>query len=130
MKKLRGIAVVLVAFAVAGCAGASGVGPATVAPTVDITGKWVGTWVATNPALGSGAIEMTLKQAESQYTGNLTITGTMTDPSGFTQGVVSGNEVRVLQPTSLTGRLTVQGDKMSGLLQGVVAANVTLTRQK
>jgi len=131
MKNLRGIVVALVALTVAGCAGGvDSVGPATMAPTVDITGKWVGTWVATSQALGSGAIEMTLKQAESKYTGNLTITGTLTDPSGFTQGVVSGNEVRVLQPTSLTGRLTVQGDKMTGLLQGVVAANVTLTRQK
>ena len=55
MKTLSGIMMALVMLVAAGCAG--GVGPTTMAPTVDITGKWVGSWVATNPALGSGAIE-------------------------------------------------------------------------
>jgi len=128
MKALIWVAAVFAVVTAAGCA--SSVGPATMAPTVDITGKWTGQWVATNQALGSGTIEMTVKQDGSQYTGNLLITGTATDPSGFTQGVVSGNEVRVLQPTSVTGRLTVNGDNMTGTLQGVVAANVTLKRQK
>ena len=128
MKALAGILVGLVMLAVGGCAG--GVGQPAMAPTVDVTGKWVGSWTATNASLGGGSIEMTLKQNGSEYTGNLLITGTLTDPSGFTQGVVSGNEVRILQPTSITGRLTVQGDRMSGGLQGMVAGNATLTRQK
>ena len=128
MKSLSGMLVVLVMLGAAGCAG--GIGPATVAPTVDITGRWTGTWVATNPALGNGVIEMTLKQTGSQYSGNLLVTGTATDPSGFTQGVVSGNQVRVTQPANLTGSLTAQGDTMSGNLFGVVDANVSLKRQK
>jgi hypothetical protein len=127
MKNLCGIVLGLAVLAAAGC---SSFGPATTAPTVDITGKWTGTWVATNPSLGSGTIEMTLKQTGSEYTGNLLVTGTRTDPSGHTQGVVSGNNVRVMQPTNLTGSLTAQGDTMSGLLDGVVAANVNLKRQK
>ena len=128
MRKLSMTMVSLVVFAAVGCAG--GVGPATVAPTVDVTGKWTGTWVATNPALGSGAIQMTLTQTGSQYTGNLLVTGTPTNPSGPTQGVVSGNQVRVMQPSNMTGSLTVQGDSMTGNVQGVIAANVNLTRQK
>ena len=128
MTKLYGMLAVLVVLTVAGCAG--GVGPATQEPTVDITGKWVGTWVATNPSLGSGSIQMTLKQTGSQFDGNLTITGTATDPSGYTRGVVSGNQVRVLQPSNLTGSLTATGDSMTGVVQGVVAANVNLKRQK
>jgi hypothetical protein len=128
MKTLSGIMIALVMLVAAGCAG--GVGPTTTAPTVDITGKWVGSWVATNPALGSGTIEMTLKQTGSQYSGNLLVTGTPTDPSGFTQGIVSGNQVRVMQPANLTGSLTVQGDTMKGNVNGVVDANVTLKRQK
>ncbi len=128
MKSLSAVMVVLVVLAAGGCAG--GVGPATTAPTVDVTGKWVGTWVASNPNLGSGAVEMTIKQNGSQYSGNLLVTGTATDPSGATQGVVSGNEVRILQPSNMTGSLTVQGDSMSGNVQGVVAANVNLKRQK
>ena len=127
MRRLSGIAVVLVVLAAAGCAG---VGPATLAPTVDVTGKWVGTWVALNQTQGSGSIEMTVKQTGSEYSGNLLITGTATDPSGFTRGIVSGNELRVMQPTSVTGSLTVQGDSMAGIIAGVVAANVSLKRQK
>jgi hypothetical protein len=127
MKTLPRIMIVLAVLAAAGCAG---FGPATVAPTVDVSGRWAGTWVATNPALGSGQIEMTLKQAGSNYSGNLLVTGAPTDPTGPTQGIVSGNEVRVERPTNLTGSLAVQGDKMSGILQGVIAANVNLTRQK
>jgi len=128
MKKFSLTIIVLLALTAAGCAG--GVGPATVAPTVDVTGKWAGTWVATNPALGSGAIQMTLTQTGSQYSGNLLVTGTPTNPSGPTQGIVSGNQVRVMQPSNMTGSLTVQGDSMTGTVQGVIAANVTLTRQK
>jgi hypothetical protein len=129
MKTLSGIMMALVMLVAAGCAG-GGMGPATMAPTVDITGKWVGSWVATNPALGSGTIEMTVKQTESEYSGNVLVTGSPTDPSGPTQGIVSGNQVRVMRPTNLTGSLTAQGDTMKGNLQGVIDANVTLNRQK
>ena len=93
--------IALVVLGVGGCAG--GIGPPTMTPTVDITGKWAGTWVAANPSLGSGTIEMTVTQTGSQYSGNLLVTGTATDPTGPTQGVVSGNEVRILRPANLTG---------------------------
>jgi len=116
MKMLSGIMIALVTLVAAGCAG--GVGPAAVAPTVDITGTWVGSWVATNPALGNGTIQMMVKQTGSEYSGTLLATGTPTDPSGPTAGIVSGNQVRVMRPTNLTGSLTVQGDTMKGNLQG------------
>ncbi len=79
MKMRSGIMIALVMLVAAGCAG--GIGPATVAPTVDITGKWVGSWVATNPALGSGTIQMTVKQTGSEYSGTVLATGTPTDPA-------------------------------------------------
>jgi len=126
--RFSAIVIGLVMLGVGGCAG--GVGPPTLAPTVDITGKWVGSWVATNPALGSGAIEMTVVQTGSKYSGDLLMTGSATDPSGCTQGIVSGNQVRIEQPTTLTGSLTAQGDTMSGELHGVVDFNATLRRQK
>src|SRR5215831_20633570 len=126
MKTSTQIMIAFAALVVAGCAG--GAGPATVAPTVDVTGKWVGTWTATRAALGSGAVEMTLKQTGSQYSGNLMITGAPTDPSGATEGVVSGNEVRILRPSSVTGSLTVQGDTMSGRIMGVIEGTATLKK--
>jgi len=128
MRRVAVIVISLVILGVGGCAG--GVGPPTLTPTVDITGKWVGSWVATNQALGSGSMEMTVTQTGSKYSGDLLMTGTVTDPSGFTQGVVSGNEVRIEQPPNLTGSLTVQGDTMSGELHGVVDFTATLRRQK
>jgi len=98
MKALSGIVIGLVMLGMGGCA--SGVGPPAAAPTVDITGKWVGSWVATNPALGSGAIEMTLTQTGQQYTGTLLVTGAPTDPSGPTAGIVSGNECGFSDPAT------------------------------
>src|SRR5262245_53000048 len=127
MKKRLGIAIVLVLFAAVAC---QSIGPATKAPTVDVTGKWAGTWASQTPGLGSGQIEMTVKQAGSEYTGNLLATGTPLERTGFTRGVVSGNQLEIIEPTGLTGRLTVQGDTMSGILQGQIAGNVTLNRQK
>ena len=145
----------LVMLVVTGCAG--GVGPATVAPTVDVTGTWAGTWVATNTwavlgyqagGVGSGSIQMTLTQTGSEFAGNLLATGQSvacpwcpppTNPSP-TQGIVAGDQVRVMQPSNMTGSLTVQGDSMTGTVQcgglpgshvrGLFEANVTLTRQK
>ena len=144
MKTFSTMMVGLVMLVVAGCAGE--VGLRTVAATVDVTGTWAGTWVGTDLAVGTGPIEMTLKQTGSEYSGNLFMTsysiGPLTvggHPSGPTQGVVSGNQVRVIAPSNLTGSLTVQGDSMTGTVQfrllnshehGVYVANVTLTRQK
>src|SRR5215470_4059560 len=104
MKTSLRVMLAIVMLGAAGCAG--GVGPATTTPTVDISGRWVGTWVATTAALGNGQIEMTVKQTGTAYSGNLLVTGSPTDPSGPTEGVVSGNQVRVMRPTNLTGSLT------------------------
>jgi hypothetical protein len=60
----------------------------------------------------------------------LLVTGAPTDPTGPTQGEISGDQVRIVRPSNLTGSLTVQGDSMSGIVQGVIAGNVTLKRQK
>ena len=148
MKTLSSMLLGLAVLAAAGCAGE--IGPPTVAPTVDVTGTWAGTWVGTDLAVGTGPIEMTLKQTGSEYSGNLFMTsysiGPLTvggHPSGPTQGVVSGNQVSVIGPSNgpstLTGSLTVQGDSMTGTVQfrlstshehGVYVANVTLTRPK
>ena len=160
MKKLSSMLLGLAVLAAAGCAGE--IGPPPVAPTVDVTGTWAGTWVFTTSwgvlgyqqgGVASGSIQMTLTQTGSEYTGNLLVTGCVdqsvacpwcpspTNPSGPTQGIVSGNQVRVMQPSNMTGILTVQGESMTGTVQcgrllpgshdrGGLEANVTLTRQK
>ncbi len=127
MKTRQGIAIGLVLLAATAC---QSIGPAVQTPTVDVTGKWAGTWASTTPGLGSGQIEMTLKQSGSQYTGDLLATGTPLERTGFTRGVISGNQLQVLEPTGVTGTLTVQADTMRGTLQGQIPGNVTLNRQK
>lgn len=128
MKKRSRIMIALVMLVAAGCAGGGGM--TAVAPTVNITGKWAGSWVAANPSLGSGVIEMTVTQTGSQYSGELAMTGTRPDPTGPTGGIVSGNEVRITRPAGLSGSLMVQGETMKGALQATIEINATLTRQK
>jgi hypothetical protein len=111
--------------------GAVGCASTQPAPTVDITGKWVGTWTSTNqPAGGSGQIEMNVVQTGSKYTGNLLLTGGFNDPSGLTEGFVTGNQVEITVPAGATGRLTVSGDDMTGQIAGMSGAIVKLRRQR
>ena len=79
--------------------GAVGCASTQPASTVDISGKWVGTWISTNkPAAGSGQIEMTVVRTGSKYTGNLLLTGGANNPSGLTEGFVTGNQVEISLP--------------------------------
>jgi hypothetical protein len=126
MKKVAGMAIACVVLTVA----CQSIGPQVKAPTVDVTGKWAGNWTSLTPGLGSGQIEMTVKQTGSEYTGNLLATGTRLERSGFTRGIVSGNQLQVIEPTGLTGTLTVTGDSITGTLQGQITGNVTLNREK
>jgi len=63
-------------------------------------------------SMAMGPISMSLKQTGSQYPGTLTMTGELVSRSGPTQGVVSGSELRVVEPNDLTGYLSVQGNEM------------------
>jgi hypothetical protein len=99
-------------------------------PTVDVSGKWQGTWVSTNqPQGGSGQIEMTVKQTGSRFNGNILVTGSANDPSGLTEGFVTGNQVEISVPAGMTGRLTVNGDEMTGSIAGMSGAKITLRRR-
>ena len=124
MKTFRGwmLLAVLVGL-VAGCASTQP------PPTIDITGKWQGTWISTNqPAGGNGQIEMTVKQTGAKWAGNLLVTGGLNDPSGLTEGFVTGNQVEIAVPAGMTGRLTVVGDQMTGQLAGMSGATITMRR--
>ena len=119
---LMGVALLAV---VAGCASTQP------PPTIDITGKWQGTWISTNqPAGGSGQIEMTVTQTGSRFSGNLLVTGSGSDPSGLTEGFVTGNQVEITVPAGATGRLSLDGDVLSGKLAGISGWTVTMRRQK
>ena len=110
----------------AGCASA----PASAPASVDVTGKWQGTWVFQNTSLGSGQVTMTLAQTGSKATGNMIVTGTPVDRSGSVTMLLSGNDVYLVYPTGITGYLAASGDQMRGQLDGMNPANVVLKRQK
>src|SRR5262249_40159880 len=126
MRLFGRLAVGLVMMGLAGCAGSMQQAP----PTVDVTGKWQGTWVARQQTQGAGQIELNIKQTGAQYSGNLLITGAPNDPSGLTEGYVTGNRVEITLPAGATGYLTVNGDEMSGLIAGMDGAKVNLKRVK
>jgi len=125
MKRVSpGLMLIVTLLGAAGCA--SGPSPST-PPTVDVTGNWIGTWTPTNPSFGSGAIQMTLQQTGSQFTGTVMMTGAVVGGfNGFTQGLVFGDRMRVMQPANWVGDLEVQGNTMSGmiLLNGVLIGTV------
>ncbi len=127
MRRVGRLAVGLMMMGLAGCASGS---TQQAPPTVDVTGKWQGNWVARQQTQGAGQIELDIKQTGAKYTGNLLITGAPNDPSGLTEGYVTGNRVEISVPAGATGYLTVNGDEMSGLLAGMDGAKVTLKRVK
>ena len=99
-------------------------------PTVDVSGKWQGNWIALMPSQGGGQIQMDIKQTGAKFSGNLLMTGGGNDPTGLTEGFVTGNQVEITVPAGATGTLAVNGDEMSGTIGGVNGARVTLRRQK
>ena len=97
-------------------------------PLVNVTGKWQGTWMFDSIALGGGQIIMDLQQTGAQVTGNVTVTGPSVNRPTTIQAVVSGSDMKL--EGRIPGTLTVSGDQMTGVVDGVVSAKVTLQRQK
>ena len=130
MRRVGWLVAGLMVMGLAGCAGGSSSSMQQAPPTVDVTGKWQGNWVARQQNQGGGQIQMDIKQTGAKYSGDLLITGAPNDPSGATQGYVTGNRVEITLPAGATGYLTVNGDDMTGLIAGMDGAKVTLKRVK
>jgi uncharacterized protein (DUF2147 family) len=112
------------ALAVGACASAS-----MAPPTVDVTGKWKGTWTFENAAVGGGDVLMDLKQTGPDASGNLTVTGPTSSKPAYMEGTVSGSTL-ILKGIYLSGTLAVNGDEMKGVVNGIMPAIVTVRRQK
>src|SRR5512144_2769620 len=123
MRRIGVLLTAVVALISAGCASAP-----TSPPSVDVTGKWQGTWQFEQVSLGGGQIVLDLKQSGDQVTGNVLVTGPSLNRPTTMQATVSGNQI-ILQGR-IPGTLTVTGDTMSGVVYGGVEANVTMQRQK
>ena len=100
--------------------------PAT-PPSVNVSGSWAGTWSFENSAMGAGSLRGTFQQDGANLSGRFDILGPAQTHVANLIGFVSGNEVRLSQPAS--GTLTVSGNEMSGWVNGLMAAKLTLRKQ-
>jgi len=124
MRRLGVLLAAMVALVSAGCASA----PTGAPPSVDVTGKWQGTWQFEQVSLGGGQIVLDLTQSGADVTGGVLVTGPSLNKPTTMQATVSGNQLTL--KGRVPGTLTVTGDTMSGVVYGVVEANVSLKRQK
>lgn len=122
----RSLLIGALALMLSGCAA---IGSSTAPPSVDVSGKWAGTWAFRNPTMGSGDVFMNLKQRDADASGDLMVTGPTTAEPTYFEGTVSGSSV-VLKLPYLSGTLDVSGDEMKGVINGIMPANVSLRRQR
>ena len=126
MNYVQKLLVVGLMVVIGGCAGAS---TPSEPPSVNVTGKWAGTWSFRNPSMGGGQVTMDLKQDGAKVTGPMSVSGpTSSEPTNFA-GTVSGSTI-VLDAAHGSGTLTVKGDEMTGRVYGIMPATVSLKRQK
>ena len=96
-------------------------------PAVNVTGSWNGTWSYENASLGGGDARGTFQQDGDKLSGRFDVTGPVVNRTANIVGVVSGNEVKLSQPSS--GTLTVNGNEMTGWINGLNPAKLTLRKQ-
>ena len=96
-------------------------------PAVDVSGNWLGTWQYDNIQSGNGDLRGTLQQSGQNLTGRFNVTGPVLNHVANVTGAVSGNDIVLTQPAS--GRLTVNGNQMTGYINGLSPAKVTLRKQ-
>jgi len=97
------------------------------APTVNVTGQWAGNWSYENPSMGAGDIRGSFEQDGAKVSGNFNLTGPVVNRVALVSGSISGNEIRLSTPAS--GYLTVTGDQMTGTVNGLNVAKITLRKQ-
>ena len=104
----------------------------TAPPSVNVSGKWAGDWSYPDPAMGGGTLSGTFQQDGGKLSGNFLIIGggnTVRYPAATIIGFVSGNQVILSQPSSGTLTVNATGTEMSGWVNGLDQAKVTLRKQ-
>ena len=123
MRTLGGLLIASVMIVVSACATT----PA-VPPSVNVTGKWAGSWAYDEARLGTGTLSGSFQQNGADLSGSFNVAGPVQNPvANNVIGFVSGNEIRLSQPAS--GTLTVKGNEITGWINGLHAAKITLRKQ-
>ena len=101
-------------------------------PSVNVSGKWAGTWAYQPSTLGAGTLSGTFQQDGGKLSGNFLVIGggnAVRNPAATIIGFVSGNQVTLSQPSSGTLTVNPAGTEMSGWINGLDQAQVTLRKQ-
>jgi len=96
-------------------------------PATNITGAWTGTYVFEPSSAGNGTVTINWTQSGSQVKGTLDIQGPHRGRAGFTNGIMSGNDIQITGPDA-SGWMKVNGNEMTGLINGVLPATVKLRK--
>ena len=102
------------------------------APSTNLTGKWAGTWAYEPSTIGAGTLSGSFQQDGNKLSGNFLIIGggsAVRNPSAMIIGFISGNQVTLSQPSSGTLTVNADGTEMSGWVNGLDQAQVTLRKQ-
>ena len=130
MLPMRWLLIGVLSLASFGCASKAAVPVAP--PTVDVTGRWTGTWIA--QGIGAGDAWATLRQSGAQVTGELTLNGTPDlNRGGPVEGTIEGNVLTFLWRSRnghARGEFTVEGEEMSGSTQLLARLQWKLIRAK
>ena len=128
---MRFVATLMLLGAIVTTAGGCASTP-TAPPSVNVSGKWAGNWTYPDPALGGGTLSGTFQQDGGKLSGNFLIIGggnTVRNPAATIIGFVSGRDVILSQPSSGTLTVNESGNEMSGWINGLDQAKVTLRKQ-
>ena len=116
----------LLAVAAGTAAAQTSVTTAAAPSSADVNGSWSGTWSYQHPEQGGGTIVSSFQQSGDKVSGTLTLFGTV-GRDYLVIGYVKGNQITLSQPT--VGSLTINGDEITGILDGWDNARVSLRRQ-
>ncbi|HEY7518030.1 MAG TPA: hypothetical protein VIE36_07025 [Methylomirabilota bacterium] len=122
MRTMGAMFLIAVAAVLTACASAQ-----LAPPAVNVSGNWAGTWSYESVQMGSGDLRGTFEQNGQNVSGTFNVTGPVLNRVAIISGAVSGNEILLGRPSS--GRLTVEGNKITGTINGLNVAKVSLTKQ-
>lgn len=131
MRKLStGMLLTVLALTMGACAsGTASTAAPSAPPASNVTGRWAGSWVFEPATAGNGEIVLNMTQDGSQVKGTVeTVSGPHRGRAGFFNATMSGNNLTITGPDA-TGTLKVEGNQMTGTLNGVLPARVTLRKQ-
>ena len=117
-----------VTLGAAACASSGSSSMSGAPPASDVTGTWSGTYVFEPSSAGTGLATLVLSQDGSNVKGNLSGHGPRRFAPATINGVMSGSDIKITGP-DLTGWMKVNGNQMTGLINGVLPVRVTLTKQ-